>query len=403
MRYRHPKSHQAKLAQYFTPPKLAASLVARLKGAGSVLELGAGDGALIAAALRRFPEAHITAVELDSALLPALRARGPLARVARADVMNAAALKRTLGDQRFAAAIGNPPFGEAPSVRASPVLRAQFPSTDRGGWIRRDVVFVWESWERLMPGGTLAMIVAAPLICDPVFQPLRQHLARNSARLEIFQLDDDAQVVGDVFEGVEVHTFLLVAQKRKTRQGRDVLLHRCSTDGVPLASTAITRADAARMRWDFQFHDLLKKFHVPSGAVLTLQQAGAEVSRGSRSHSIFAHHGTTHVHTNNFGDGTTRLRLKGNSIDASIKHARKGDILVPRVGSRCLLRQAVVISGTAPHTEAVYRIRVERQYQGRVLRALESPFGVLWRRVHARGSCALHLTVDALLSMPLPE
>lgn len=402
MRYRHPTSRKAKLGQYFTPPPLAAALAAALKPTDSILELGAGNGALLRAVLARFPNVATTAVELDRTLLPALERIGDSPRVIRADVLNSARLERHLGHAAFRSAIGNPPFGEGPASRAAPDLRREFPETDRGGWIRRDLVFLWESWRRLAVGGTLAMIVASPIICDPAFQCIRAFLAAQCSRLEISELDDDES--GErPFGGVEVHTFLLVAQKAsRNRPGREALLHRSTIDGRRISSMPLARTQAESTRWDYQYHRTLAELGNRARNAPTLAEMGGSVIRGSRSHTDFEQAGILHVHTNSFSDETTRIYLKRYSDHVQLNLSEPGDILVPRVGSRCLLRQAMIMRGQAPYTEAVYRIRVERRYRRRVLAVLESTFGKLWRRVHARGSCARHLTVDTLLSMPIP-
>ncbi len=403
MRYRSTSSRHAKstrLGQYFTPAGLAMSVARSLRKApDSLLELGAGDGALIRAVLNRFPMASITAVEVDAALVPALQEIGGDTRIVRADVLDSRLINAALGDEQYSSAIGNPPYGEHPAHRVNRDLRCRFPEVNRGGWIRRDVVFLWESWQRIRPGGELAIIIASSLVCDSAFSALRSELASNACRIDVYALEDGA------FPGVEVRTFLLVARKRASGlRVQGVRLHRASKDGHKQATIALSQGDVgAEAGWDHRYHELIACIGQQAKGAPTLSDLGAHIVRGSQTHAQFREAGMSHVHTCNFSGGTTRMRLNPSREVSDHNMAVAGDVLVPRVGTRCLLRQATVVSGYSPHTEAVFRIRVPRCHRKAVLETLESPLGLMWREKNARGSCAKYLTVESLMTMPIPR
>jgi hypothetical protein len=123
------------LAYFPTPAELAAEIVRGLEVAADpmfILEPSAGSGALVAAAHARWPQARITAVELDP--LNAAMLDGACAVVAEADF-----LAVDFGGQLFNVIIMNPPF----SVDGDPVA--------------------WETHLRrafslLAPGGVLACV-----------------------------------------------------------------------------------------------------------------------------------------------------------------------------------------------------------------------------------------------------
>ena len=121
--------------------------------------------------------------------------------------------------------------------------------------------------------------------------------------------------------------------------------------------------------------------------------------RGSRSCKDFERLGLRAFHTTDFDTSRPGVHLRGAS--RGYQTARSGHILIPRVGSRCLVGQTRVESGEGMFTESVYRLTVTSKDHRRVWRTLASSFGAEWRLANASGSCAKHLTVQTLATMPL--
>ncbi|MDE0853986.1 MAG: methyltransferase [Nevskia sp.] len=398
MRYRRVKSEADALGQVFTPAETARLMARHLPAtAKSVLDLGAGDGALTRETQRRCPDARVVAIEIQQQLVRQLRRGNPDLEVHRLDVVNDQSLRAALGRRRFCGAISNPPFGFSPvdSDRAARMSQTHGASLFTGEWIRNELLFLAAAWERLKAGGQLVMLLPAPLVTAPAHEPFRRWLCANSRSLQVSELPDD------VFPTVEVNCYIVAAQKRgKLPAGRSVTLHQTDLAGRKVASMSVPTSKATA-RMDFAFHQSIAAFYKRydcSGP--RLGRLVSELTRGSFSRKEFEVLGRPCVHTSDFSDRTARLRLGRGARDGALI-AGPGDILVPRVGTRCLLRQAIVESGSRAFTEAVYRIQVPATERQLVLRTLESDLGRSWRELHAQGSCAKHLTVPALLSMPL--
>ena len=394
MRYRKPRTRGDSLGQFFTPTEIASLLANGLKRMpGSILELGAGRGALASAVLSRFPDTQATLVELDGKLLRHLRRTYVGHRVLGGDVL--AQLGRMRLDDAYDTVIGNPPFGEF-AVKAIDqlALRSRFPGCDRGGWIRQDLAFLHESWSRVASGGEMAIVLASPIICDPAFMGVRRWLLSEAGHVSVCELPEKT------FEDAEVGTHLLTLRHRgRGRRARTVLLDRYLGDDRHQERIEIS-VEAAIQRMDHRFNKIRTTAGKKWSKAPSLESLGAHIVRGSRSHGDFEQAGIPHIHTTDFTDDTVRMRL-GRHQAEGVQLARTGDILVPRVGSRCLLREAMVVSGTQPITEAVYRIRVTPAIRSRVFDALGSKSGRLWRQAHARGSCAKHLTIGDVLQLPV--
>jgi len=398
MRYRRVKSEADARGQVFTPVETARLMARHLPpDAKTVLDLGAGDGALTQATLQRCPDARVVAVEIQHELVRQLRRSYPELEVHRTDVVNDQSLRKALGRRRFCCAISNPPFGFSPvdSARAALMSETHGASLFTGEWVRNELLFLAAGWERLKAGGQLVMLLPAPLVTGPAHEPFRRWLCANSHTLNVSELPEG------VFPSVEVTCYIVAAEKRgKMAAARSVTLHQADLKGRKVASMTVA-AGKAVSRMDYAFHQSIREFHKrndcggpPLGRFVT------ELVRGSYTRKEFEVLGRPCIHTSDFSDRTARLRLGSGDRDGALI-AGPGDILVPRVGTRCLLRQAIVHSGSRAFTEAVYRIRVPAIHRQLVLRTLESDLGRSWRELHAQGSCAKHLTVPVLLSMPL--
>lgn len=394
MRYRKLRTRGDTLGQFFTPAEIASLLARGLKQApDSVLELGAGHGALASAVLSRFPNTQATLVELDGRLLRHLRQTYVGHRVLGGDVLTQ--LERMHLNDAYETVIGNPPFGEfAVNANDQVALRNRFPGCDRGGWVRQDLAFLHESWSRVAAGGEMAIVLASPIICDPAFLDVRRWLLSEAGHASVCELPENT------FEDAEVGTYLLTLRHRgRGRRARSVLLDRYLGDGRHQGRIDIS-VEAAIQRMDYRFNEIRVIAGKKWSKAPSLESLGAHIVRGSRSHGDFEQAGIPHIHTTDFTNDSIRMRL-GRHQAEGVQLARTGDILVPRVGSRCLLREAMIVSGTQPITEAVFRIRVTPPNRSRVFDSLGSKSGRLWRQAHARGSCAKHLTIGDLFQFPV--
>lgn len=395
MRYRKPTTMQAALGQYFTPEPIAALLAARIpRTVSSVLELGAGDGALAMAVRARLPHVHMTLVEIDGGLRRKLRCRLKNATLVAADVMDVDQIGERLAAVTYAATIGNPPF----TFRAIPertdelVGRYGLLCSSGGHWHRSDLVFVHESIERLQPGGTMAMILSSPLLTQTLGTGFRRRLLSEFSNVVVTELPR-------WLFGIEVQTFMVSGRRKAPERSASVVLNRVDSSGAPVGQIEISRGKALQ-RMDYGFHQASVELGTGSNHSKRLSDIDAVIIRGSRSHVQLSAAGMQHLHTSDFDIESTRFRLPKLSC-GDLRMAEAGDIVIPRVGSRCLLRQGIVDSGSMPYSESVYRLRVPRRWRRAVFETLSGEVGIRWRQLNAHGACAKHLTITDLLAMPL--
>lgn len=399
MRYRATHSTRTRRGQILTPTQLAARLADSVRvHSGDWLELGSGSGRLLEACLASRPLNRYVGVELDHRLAAKCPSAPPV-ELLREDVLQPQRLQNLLGEQRFSCVLGNPPFGVE---RLPPVaverLRSLYPDAQVvNGWARLDLYFMLESLSRLKRPGEAAFIVAAPIVQDPSLASFRQTLIDSATEIECYELP------ADTFDKrAEVQSFLLIARFAE-KQGATVTLGRLSGQAFDISQTRLVNRKSAIQRLDLAHHEFSDFNRALSrhGGLISLTQLGASICRGSRSRREFEAMELEHFHTSDFPHAGGDVSF-GRAPHSDFQTATAGHILVPRVGSRCIDRAAIVAKGRRAFTEAVFRIVVPDRSRTSVFDWMSSDVGKEWRRRAAHGSCAKHLTVASLMAMPVP-
>ena len=399
MRYRLTKSPRKLRGQVLTPTELAQCLASRLTGTnGSWLELGVGTGRIAEACIDIRGASSYLGVEIDSNLA-ALAPKHDRLRVEIGDVLSPTSLSQLLGDQRFDRTAGNPPFGlHALGSACRDRITSLCPGLELSvHWVPLDLYFVLESLARLKPGGEAAFVVASSIAEDARLRAFRSNLVQTASEVECYELPErmfgwDAQV----------QSYLLIARFGGTAC-RGVTIGRLAPGSLEVQSSAIVTPAAAIERLDFAFHEFTEMNRAlnQSSRTSSLADLGAEIVRGSRTKAQFDDLQISSFHTSDLPRAHSEVRFD-DAADHGFNFAKSGDILIARVGTRCLERHAIVAEGRRHYTEAVYRIQVPRPHRQRVARWMTSEAGARWRQAAATGACAKHLTVSTLLQMPVP-
>jgi hypothetical protein len=399
MRYRVTLSMRSRRGQILTPPALAQRVADSLRlTSGSWLELGSGSGRLLEACIGSRLIDQYVAVEFDRSLA-ALCPADPPVELHHANVLEPHALDSVLGDRRFSCVLGNPPFGvDNLPLLAQARLQALYPEVRMvNGWARLDLYFMLESLARLSRPGEAAFIVAAPVVQEQALNSFRRTLIDSASELECYELPPKT-----FDKRAEVQSFLLIA-RFGSKLGAKVTLGRLSGETFEITQTRRVKRNDAIERMDLAHHEF-RDFHVSlsrKGGFTTLADLGASICRGSRSRGQFEAMEVEHFHTSDFPRAGDNLSF-GRATHNEFQSASAGHILVPRVGSRCIDREAIVAKGRRAFTEAVFRINLPERARTSVFDWMSSEDGKDWRRRAAHGSCAKHLTVSSLLAMPVP-
>ena len=150
---------------------------------------------------------------------------------------------------------------------------------------------------------------------------------------------------------------------------------------------------------DYRFHHGASSWVTTSVplAMLLIQDAVRGIESQGRSTPSWIFHTSAF---RKFPDGNIKCPTRNSQRKTGL--ATEGDILVPRVGSRCLHHCARVVSGETVFSDCVYRLTVALEWRSYVFAYLRSAAGIAMRRLVAHGSCVRILGKQALLELPVP-
>lgn len=379
--------------QYYTKTDVCRLLVASVRQheIGTALELGAGEGALIAAAHQRWPSAHFVSVDIDPRNAPVLP-------VSQRSHFVTDALRHDLparigvGEASADLALCNPPFALPRWERRYQriLARAGLPTAGAASF-GADAFFIAQNLWMLRERGELGVIVPAGLVAGSRSQAIREALL---AQHEIHQI---VELPAGAFSNTEVRTYLLCLQKGGGSR-RPILLKRFETDGVECASLSISAEQAAR-RMDYS-HYQSQSFgtaEITAAPMLQIYRGNVEVGRAQAM-------GVDVLHTTDLQSSDLNWRrYRGSSLLASAVRAKRGDVLLARVGRRFFSKISRLTGDNVPISDCVFAIRSEVYTPSEVFAALTSDGGQRWLEARARGACARYITKEDLQMFPIAE
>lgn len=382
-------------AQFYTPRTAGNLLVDAMltEHAGAVVDIGVGGGELLRAAHARWQEARLYAADIDQRHVEVARTHFPGAVCRHLDALHYRLPdKLGLGEDQADVAVCNPPYLSATNMPGvSEILRTvELHDCISAKRITTDIVFIAQNLRLLRPGGELAVIVPDGLATHAHFADLRQALHERHGLHRVIQLPDR------FFAGTEARTHIFYLRKN-ARATREIHLASAMPDGILTEALTIPAA-LARNRLDHSFHSFAQTDY---RTFLTLRDLGAEIVRGLFTHQECRGKNFPYFHTTDF-KRFPNGRVAYPRADLPERWvARPGDILLPRVGARCLHYAAKVMTGHPVITDCIYRIRVAPQWRQSVWKSLASKDGTNWRLQAAHGVCARVLGKELLLNFPV--
>ncbi len=365
-----------------------------------VLDLGAGDGALTAAAAQRWKHATYYTVDIDkyarSASLPELL--GSSFRHHMGDALSSA-IEKKLGLELGSAdlAICNPPY-----IR--PRWRKGFANILEDAGLSHvlpklanmpaEILFIAQNLRFLKNYGRLGLIVPDGVIAGERFARLRNTLAMEHSIERVIELPRG------IFRKTEAKAHILVMSK--SGDGPDeIQVQRLDESGVLSPELRVQREQATgRLDYSFLAGDMGKqRAKQPRIGDVTIS-----LSRGSISSSQRAKCEFPVLHTTDLSPAVDVVSRKFNISAASAKQgqfnlARHGDILVGRVGRNFEDKVCIVKSGTVAVSDCIFILRVAPEHRDPVFAYLKSGPGRDALSFSSHGVGAKFLTTDALLNI----
>lgn len=399
--YTHSRSRA--LEQFFTRPEIGDLLVGQmtLADASHVVELGAGEGSLLAAARRRWHGARLTSVDIDHTLRVADQSISDHKHLVMNVLSPTFARSRRLDLIEFDAAVCNPPYQVAEladpyrSLLKKVGLQAALP---REGGMPADLVFLAHNLRLLRHGGQMGIIVPDGTVTGERSRPLREALLASHALHSVIELPSRA------FPGTDAKTFILTLEKGGTSPDRIPLYS--ADHNAALGEPLYISADEAACRMDHRFYAWQRSAAEPAMRTLG-EHAGVEIIRGRWNATEARHAGLPILHSTDMPcAGENRdLQLPRAGIRRAYgdaPRARAGDIVLTRVGRHLEERFARVVDGECVISDCLYVIRGPGAAMTQLWRSLNSTQGHAYLAANARGVCARVLNRSSLIEFPMP-
>ncbi|MCP4157149.1 MAG: N-6 DNA methylase [bacterium] len=385
------------LCRFYTSSIVSNLLVSKFRqhSPGRVLDMGVGGGSLLKAAYERWRNADFYAIDLDGNRILENSSSFSFAKFRHIDGLSPSlADKMNIKIGSIDVAVCNPPYYR---IERTDDMKCVFEESGLSDskYLKRitsDVVFLAQNLQMLKDGGELGIILPDGIFTGREFEPTRKDLLENHTILGVIQLPDN------IFLKTEARTHILLLEKGVQRNA-DIPLYRSNTYG-DLEEVIYITPEEALQRMDYSFYKW-KTGQYRQGAFTSLEEIGAEIKRGRNTRKDLESLGINYFHTTALPDSVKKIHVKNSDYGKDIK-TKPGDILLARVGKRCIGRAVMVKSGSIVVTDCIYRIRVSEEFNERVWKSFVSKEGQDWLKAHAHGVCSRCISKKDLLSFPVP-
>lgn len=334
------------LNQYYTDQVYSDYLVKELSNPFplSVADLGFGEGSLLHAAKKRWNHLKLIGVDID--LLNVKKANeGKFIDAIHYDGFNPD-LPDTITEKygNIDLLVSNPPFFfKTVDQRIRTILKKadlwDYISA-KSKKIPAELVFLAQNIRLLNNENELGIILPAGLVSGEKWLYVREHL------FEEFNVSKVIQLPTNSFKRTDAQTFIVIMSKSQPLRAEIELSH------VQFDKTiSISRADAI-CRADYSFY---QKNEINLDKIF-ISPHRFSIYRGNTTHKQLLASAKHFIHTNQLPKEPTVLKLPTYTFGQA-NVAIPGDILIARVGRRCVGRVAVVEEGTLPISDCVIVVR----------------------------------------------
>lgn len=366
--------------------------------ADKILDLGSGPGSLSSAAKKRWPNAKITSVDIET------KNHISDLRHITADVFEHS-LPETINlpEGSIDVAISNPPYIkikwqdnlkliiESSGLPSNSIPRKAYSA---------ELIFIAQILRMLKPGGEAAVILPDGILTAEKFSEFRESLIRNHSVKRVIELPARS------FKRTEAKTHIVVFSKAGGPSKSDYIELRTLESDMHISRPIHISHVHGAQRLDYSFY---KQRSDPKEVreSVTLSSI-ATVMRGKQSSSDIRLIELPTVHTTDITSPTCKLTLEGSDHLISLEKlgyliARPGDILLARVGRNLSQKIALINSGYAIVSDCLFIIRSQTQEQQSIFDYLVSEqgqttiesltYGVAARQISKKQLCNLQLEI----------
>ena len=369
-----------KHSQYFTTEIYSSALVSTIdiSNIASIIDLGIGDGALSYASLQRWPNANITAFDIDDNICTKYT-KEPQIEAIQGDVLS----EKFDGynqEGKYDLAICNPPFIHVRKEKRFDSIfeKANLTECQQLKQLSADLLFLTLNLILLKDGGCCAIILPDGPLTRVDYKPFRKALLTNYKVTKIVELPEKS------FQKTEARTHILIIHKQKSIENNAELSLMDSTGKI--VDSIICRQDELIDRLDYSYNkwrlDIINKVHQNSKISLFIK-------RGSFTYKDLRKLDCQYIHSNSYSNG--EILAFDSLIDSQYSNkviGVAGDIIMCRVGKRCVGKIAYIERGEVVLSDCLYKITVPKEKSKQVFNVLNGIKCKEWIKVASHGVCS---------------
>lgn len=387
------------LGRYFTSERVGQLLIDSMQNVSPslVLDLGAGDGALTAAASKQWSDALFLTVDIDlNARSKSLESvtQGRFTHTTTDALSHDLPNKINLSLASADAAICNPPYIR-PKWHSDFKYILEEAGLDDVLYSKRDIsaelLFIAQNLRLLKSGGLLGLILPDGIISGDKHLDLRRKL------LECHSVESVIELPRRVFRRTDAKTHILVLRKNGL-PSKNITLQRVDENNNFCRPMQVSTSSAVE-RLDYTYHsrDFNKSNGIKVSDILIKLVRGniSSSERQSRNYPVF--------HTSDMCSGQYKIpfnffinneKLVNNEVVAC-----HGDILISRVGRNLTDKICMVENGNVVISDCIILIRVSIEHRNKLFLYLISSEGKDYLNALSHGVGAKFLTQKAILNL----
>ncbi len=291
------------------------------------------------------------------------------------------------------ACLGNPPFVGGTEEGLPWLTKAFTGLTGKLGTDRAEVQFLARALVTARSSGSRVVFMMPIGFADgDIYRRIRALLMEQYQLIKVIEVSG-----GRAFADTEARTVVLVID---TKDQGSVETEICEMSRADTTQRRVLKAQLAPgTRLDARYHKAM--LAGPVGGP-QLRDLNVSIDRGVLSRKEAEELCIPAVHTTDLNRARNR-RITSPMHEPThegVLTAKKGDILLPRTGSRVRWEPVMMSDGEAAITDHVFRIRAPERVRDLVYKSLCHPEFSAWLRGASKGVCATVLTKRELLQMP---
>lgn len=373
------------LSRHYTNSDIGKLLISNMKSLSplSVLDMGIGTGCLTKHAIKRWEEATFYGTDIDKNVSIFINKKFPKINFFEVDVLsNKFPKKVEFFNGEIDVAICNPPYNEKVSIKGYQELFeiSGLPSLNKFKFISGDLIFLAQNLRLLKPGGELGIILPDSIITGHNFQNLRENLLNNHSIDSIIELPDR------VFHKTEAKAHI-VTIKAHVNSNDPICVTRSNNKGKCDEILLVNKSKLIE-RMDYKYISYnLSITNSCDGR--KLKNIEVDISRGNTTKISLEKKGVNYYHTTNINNlDTNHLKFEG--YNKNLRTVKRGDVLLSRVGKRCL-GKIEFINHDFPleFSDCLYRLRFKDVNDAlKFYTKIKSNEGQNWLNAISHGTCS---------------